>query len=348
MLRHPELYSSAGNSGQMGSVRPLIPIEIDPPDQRKYRRLIDPLFAPQRMRSLETPIENLANELIDGFSGISEIDFAQQFSLPFPSQVFLTLIGLPLDDLPTLLEMKDGVLRAHHVLGTDFDDPRCDVLKKEMANAIYEYFGRALDDRERERTEDILSGLLEGEIDGRRLTRHELLDICFIPLIGGLDTVSASLDCFFTFLAEHPAHRRQIVEDPSLIPSAIEELLRHEAPVMMTSLIVTADTQLASCRVKAGDTVFMIHGASNTDEDGLPDAGEVHFDRQGCRHFSFGGGVHRCLGSNLARLELRTALGVWHSRIPDYRIKPGVELNFTPVIRTTYTFPMVLGASIDE
>ncbi|MGO8859157.1 MAG: cytochrome P450 [Acidimicrobiales bacterium] len=348
VLRHPELFSSAGNSGQMGTDRPLIPIEIDPPDQRKYRRMIDPLFAPQRMRALEAPIEKLVNELIDRFGGASEIDFAKQFSLPFPSQVFLTLIGLPLDDLPRLLEMKDGVLRAHHVLGTDFDDPRCEVLKKEMAGAIYDYFDRALNNRESERADDILSGLLEGEVDGRRVTRQELLDICFILLIGGLDTVSASLDCFFAFLAEHPTHRRQIVEDPSLIPPAIEELLRYEAPVMMTSRIVTEDTKLGECPVKAGDNLFMFHGASNTDEEGLPDAGEVKFDRPSYRHLSFGGGVHRCLGSNLARLELRTALRVWHSRIPDYRIKPGLELEFTPVIRTTYTFPMVLGASIEH
>jgi cytochrome P450 len=144
VLRHPEIFSSAGNSGQMGTDRPLIPIEIDPPDQRKYRRMIDPLFAPQRMQTLEAPIEELVNELIDRFGSASEIDFAKQFSLLFPSQVFLTLIGLPLDDLPRLLDMKDGVLRAHPVLRTDFDDPRCEVLKPEMAGAIYDYFDPAL------------------------------------------------------------------------------------------------------------------------------------------------------------------------------------------------------------
>ena len=346
VLRHPEIFSSAGNSGQMGTDRALIPIELDPPEQRKYRKVIDPLFAPQRLRGLETPIEKLVNDLIDGFGGATEIDFAKQFSIPFPSQVFLTLIGLPLRDLPRFLEMKDGIVRANQVLGTDFDDPRCEVLKKEMALSIYDYFDRALNDRERERTDDVLSGLLDAELEGRPLTRQQLLDICFPLFIGGLDTVSASLDCFFAFLAEHPDHRRQIVQDPSLIPAALEELFRYEPPIMMTGRVVTTDTELAGCPIKAGDQLFMFHGASNTDEDGLPDAGEVRFDRQGFRHFAFGGGVHRCLGSNLARLELRVAMRVWHSRIPDYRIKPGAELEFTPVIRTTYTFPMLLHTSL--
>jgi cytochrome P450 len=300
------------------------------------------------MNILEPSIESSANDLIDHFGEAREIDFAAQFSVPFPSQVFLTLMGLPLEDLPRLLEMKDGIVRPHHVLGTDFDDPLCKAFRKETAAAIYGYFDHALDDRQLRGPEgtDILSGLLHGEVDGRSLSREELLDTCFLLMIGGLDTVSASLDCFFAFLSEHPGHRREIVEDPSLIPSAVEEMLRVESPVMLVPRRVTQDTELRGCPLKEGDHVLLFHGAANTDTSEEPDADDVQFGREANRHFSFGGGVHRCLGAHLARLELRTALRVWHARIPDYRIPPEVVLNFTAVVRTTETFPMILGESL--
>ncbi|HEY6533419.1 MAG TPA: cytochrome P450 [Acidimicrobiales bacterium] len=346
VLRHPEIYTSSGNAGSMGTERALIPLEIDPPVHRAWRRIVDPIFSPQRMALLEGPIEQLVHGLIDDFGDATEIDFAQQFSVPFPSQVFLAMIGLPLDDLPHLLAMKDGIMRAHVVLGTHFDDPRCQAFKEKTADEIFAYFGDALDAREQQRTDDVLSDLLDAEIDGRPLTRDELLEICFPLLLGGLDTVSATLDCFFAYLAEHPDHRRQIVDDPSIVRGAVEELFRYETPLMMTPRVVAGDAILAGCPVQAGDTVYMLHGVSNLDLDGLPDADEVRFDRDGNRHLSFGGGPHRCLGSHLARLELRVALRVWHERIPDYRIAPGVELEFTPVIRATDTFPMVLGESL--
>lgn len=348
VLRQPELFSSAGFNGMFGADRPGIPIELDPPEQRRYRKYIDPLFSPQRMRALEPSINRLVNDLIDDFGDATEIDFAKQFSIPFPSQVFLTLIGLPLGDLSRFLEMKDGLLRPHIVLGVDFADPRCQTFKAEIAQVLYSYFNEALDEREAERTDDVLSGLLDAEVQGQRLSREEILDICFPLFVGGLDTVSASLDCFFTFLAEHPGHRRQLVDDPSLIPSAVEELFRWETPVMMAPRTAVADADLDGCPVKSGDLMFVFFAAANTDSDGIPDPEEVRFDREGVRNFAFGGGVHRCLGSNLARVELRTALSAWHSRIPEYRIKPGVELQFTPVIRTTETFPMLLGTSIES
>jgi cytochrome P450 len=346
VLRNPDRFSSASHSGQMGSPRPLIPIEYDPPEQKKYRKLLDPLFAPQRMQPLAEPVEQLVNELIDGFGDATEIDFAAQFSIPLPSRVFLALMGLPYDHLDRFLAMKDGVIRTHVVLGTTFDDPQCAVHKQRTAQEICEYFDAALDERVRHRTDDVLSGLLDAEVEGRRLTREEMIDICFLLLVGGLDTVSASLDCFFQFLAEHPDHRRLLVADPSLVPGAVEELLRRESPVMLTPRTATVDTELAGCPVHAGDQVFMFHGAANADPEFVADGFDVRFDREANRHLSFGGGVHRCLGSNLARLELRTALRVWHTRIPDYRIPTGVELQFTPMIRSTSTFPMELGVSI--
>jgi cytochrome P450 len=144
----------------------------------------------------------------------------------------------------------------------------------------------------------------------------------------------------FSFLAEHPEHRRQLVENPDIIPNAIEELLRWETPVMMVSRVAVEDTELSGCPVHKGDHAIVVIGSANTDEAEFPDAHEVRFDREVNRHIAFGGGVHRCLGSHLARLELRVALREWHKRIPEYEIEPDHELVYTTGIRSIDYFPM--------
>jgi cytochrome P450 len=346
VLHEPLVFSSHVPIGSLGTERPLIPLNIDPPDHRKYRKLLDPLFAPHRMRLLEEPVTALVNELIDGFGDSGQIDFTTQFSIPFPSEVFLTLLGLPLEELPSLLTMKDGIIRPGHVIGKPMQHPDSLAYQEATARSIYEYFQRVLDQRTLEPRDDLLSGFLTAEVDGDRLSREQILDICFLFLIAGLDTVSASLDCFFFFLAEHPARRREIVEDPSLIPAVVEELLRWETPVVAVSRVAAEDTEVDGCPIKAGDPVMVLIGSANTDESELADAEVVRWDRRANRHLGFGGGIHRCLGSHLARLELRVALQAWHKRIPDYQVSPGAELVFTNGIRSLDTFPMLLGSSI--
>jgi len=198
-----------------------------------------------------------------------------------------------------------------------------------------------LDEREVERRDDLLSRFLDAEVDGHQLTRDDILDVCFLFLIAGLDTVSASLDCFFGYLCEHPEQRRQLVADPSLVPSAVEELLRWESPVGSIARVATEDAEILGCPIRKGDMVGISLGSIDTDEAALPDAYDVRFDREVNPHNAFGGGVHRCLGSHLARLELRVALREWHTRIPEYSVKPGHELVYTPAIRSLDTFPMV-------
>jgi cytochrome P450 len=342
-FRLPELFSSAATVDvlAMGAVRPLIPLQIDPPDHVKYRKILDPLFAPRKMAALEAPVAALVNDLIDGFIERGEVDFAQEFSIPMPTQVFLTLLGLPLADLDLFLAMKDGIIRPDHVVGKPRDDEETLAYQNDIGQSIYDYFNRELDAREVERRDDLLSGFLDAEVDGQRLTREDILDICFLFFIAGLDTVSASLDCFFGYLCEHPEQRDQLVADPSLVPSAVEELLRWETPVGGIMRVAAEDTELMGCPIHKGDMVSISLGSVDTDEAALPDAYEVRFDREVNPHNAFGGGVHRCLGSHLARLELRVALREWHRRIPEYAVQEGHELVYTPAIRSLETFPMV-------
>ena len=344
-LRHPEIFSSNMDAVDLKNKRPMIPLQIDPPEHKKFRKLLDPLFAPRKMALLDDEVSALVNRLIDGFIDRGEVDFAKEFSIPFPSQVFLTLLGLPLDELDRFLVMKDGIIRPDHVTGKPYGSKAVNDYQQKVADSVYDYFDEILDQREVERRDDLLSHFLSAEVEGDRLSREDILDICFLFLIAGLDTVTATLDCMFSFLAQHPEHRRQIVENPTVIPNAIEELLRWETPVMGVARVAVEETELGGCPIHKGDSVMIMLGSANTDETEFPDADEVRFDREVNRHIAFGGGVHRCLGSNLARLELRVALREWHKRIPEYEVEPGHTLVYTPSIRSIEHFPMRFTAS---
>jgi len=344
-LRHPEIFSSNMDAVDLKNKRPMIPLQIDPPDHKKFRKLLDPLFAPRKMALLDDEVSALVNHLIDGFVERGEVDFAKEFSIPFPSQVFLTFLGLPLDELDRFLVMKDGIIRPDHVIGKPYGSRAVHDYQQKVADSVYDYFEEILDQREVERRSDLLSHFLDAEVEGDRLSREDILDICFLFLIAGLDTVTATLDCMFSFLAQHPDHRRQIVESPEVIPNAIEELLRWETPVMGVARVAVEETELGGCPVHVGDAVMIMLGSANTDETEFPDADQVSFNREVNRHIAFGGGIHRCLGSNLARLELRVALREWHKRIPEYEVEPGHTLVYTPSIRSIEHFPMRFTAS---
>jgi cytochrome P450 len=297
------------------------------------------------MALLEESLSALVNDLIDAFIEDGEVDFATQFSIPYPSQVFLTLLGLPTEELPRFLAMKDGIIRPDQVTGSPWNSATMLAHQQATADSIYEYFDGLLDERELERKDDLVSRFLDSEVEGEKLTREEILEICFLFLIAGLDTVTATLDCMFGYLSQHPEQRQALVDDPDLIPAAIEELLRWETPVMGVVRIAVGEAELGGCPVHKGDQVMIMLGSANTDESDLPDADVVRFDRDTNRHLAFGGGVHRCLGSHLARQELRIALREWHRRIPEYAVKPGETLVYTPAIRSIEHFPMVFTAA---
>jgi cytochrome P450 len=343
-LRHPEVFSSNMDAVDLKNKRPMIPLQIDPPDHKKFRKLLDPIFAPRKMQAMDDEVSALVNNLIDAFIEKDGVDFAKEFSVPFPSVVFLTLLGLPPEDLDIFLTMKDGIIRPDHVTGKSRDSKESSDYQQKIADSVYDYFNQVLDKRELERRDDLLSLFLDADIEGERLSREDILDICFLFLIAGLDTVTATLDCMFSFLAQNPDHRRQLVEDPSIIPNAIEELLRWETPVMSIARVAVADTELGGCPVHAGDQLMVMIGSANTDQAEFPDGDIVRFDREVNPHIAFGGGIHRCLGSHLARLELRVALREWHKRIPDYEVEPGHTLVYTAGIRSIDHFPMRLTA----
>ncbi|AYJ05291.1 cytochrome P450 [Mycobacterium avium] len=336
-LKHTELFSSNMDAVDLGNVRPLIPLQIDPPEHAKYRRILDPLFTPREMARREPLVTELVNEMIDRFAARGECDFHAEFAVPLPCTVFLQLLGLPLEDLDRFLLWKDGVIRPAGDSGFD----RRHESSAGVAQQIYEYFDKAIDEHIAVPRDDVLSAMIAADVGGQPLSREELLDICFLFLIAGLDTVTDSLDCFFVYLARHPEHRRQLVERPDVLPGAVEELLRWETPVPGVARVATQDVEVGGCPISKGERVSPLLGAANTDPAEFPDPETVDFTRSPNRHRAFGGGPHRCLGSHLARMELRVALREFHGRIPDYEIKPGTQLTYTAALRSVESLPLV-------
>ncbi|EUA10085.1 cytochrome P450 family protein [Mycobacterium kansasii 732] len=284
--------------------------------------------------------------MIDRFAGRGECDFHAEFAVPLPCTVFLQLLGLPLEDLDKFLEWKDGVIRPAG--STGYDD-RHDA-SAAVAQQIYEYFDRAIDDHIANPRDDVLSAMIaatfKGQVAGQRLSREELLDICFLFLIAGLDTVTDSLDCFFVYLARHPEHRCQLIGQPDILPHAVEELLRWETPVPGVARVAMQDVEVGGCPISKGERVSPLLGAANTDPAEFPDPDLVDFNRNPNRHRAFGGGPHRCLGSHLARMELRVALREFHRRIPDYDIKPGTRLVYTAALRSVEALPLTFPVAL--
>ncbi len=337
-LRHPEIFSSNMEAVNIGNKYPLIPLQIDPPDHVKYRKLLDPLFSRKKMLQLDPEIRQLANQLIDRFIDKGECEFDKDFAIPFPCTVFLHLMGLPLDELDLFLELKDGIIRP------DTTDPgERDKLVNATGERIHAYFEQAIEDRMKRRDEGLLSLFLDAEVDGNKLSRTEIHGICYLFLLGGLDTVTATLGCGISYLAQHPEQRQKLVENPALMHSAIEELLRWESPVGGVIRIATRDVTIGGVEIKAGETVGINLGSADVDDVGFPHADQVDFARKVNPHFAFGGGVHKCLGSHLARLEIRVAFSEIHRRIPVYSIKPGETPQYSLAIREVQYLPLVFG-----
>ena len=335
VLHNPKLFSSNGDQGQQ--MAPLIPISFDPPVHSKWRRLLDPFFSPREMAKLEADITLQANELIDRFIDRGECDYADEYAVPLPCSVFLKIMGLPLEDLDAFVNLKDRLLRG---TGESFQSQ--DEVQKQAHEELDARLEALLNERRRQPQDDLLTQLLHSEIDGRPLTQEELVSASNLLFIAGLDTVTDSLTCFYSFLGIHQEHRQRIVDDPEVIPRAIEEMLRYESPVtMVLPRQVTEETELGGCPLHQGDRIIPLLGSANNDERVIDDPEVVDFDRPSFRHYAFGAGVHRCLGSHLARLELRVSLREWHRRIPEYHIPEGTELQWASLLRQVEHLPLV-------
>jgi cytochrome P450 len=320
VMKNPEIFSSKEAFDSLGSPIPLVPIAFDPPEQTRYRRILQPFFSPRAIRPLEPELRRQVIELIEPIAERGECDFIADLSGKFPIQVFLTLFGLPLDMRDQFIVWKDAILEMSDASSAGVPEASEDGMRK--AGELFMYLASLVQERRGVAGEDILSQLLSAEGEDA-LTDDEAIGLCFLFILAGLDTVMDALGFGMERLARNPDRRREIVDDPSIIPAAIEELVRLDPPAPFVPRVTTRETMLDGQVLPKGTRVTNLLAVANLDEDGRPEPYEINFQRGDNPHISFGVGVHRCLGSHLARLEMRIVYEEWHRRIPDYRIADG-------------------------
>jgi len=291
-----------------------IPTFLDPPEHGKYRKLYNARFSPAMVTRVTSAAREAANEYIDAFVDDGRCDFMTAFADPFPTNVFLNAINLPTEDTPLFVAWVHAVFG-----GLSGTDPDAGVrAQAEMRD----YFKEMFDRRRAEPQDlevDILTYLLSAEVDGEPIREENLLNMAVVLVLAGLDTTKSQLGYNFHYLATHPDDRRRIVDDPALIPSAIEELLRYHAFVPPARKLAH-DVEYEGCPMKKGQMVLMPLWSATRDPRAFEDAGTVRLDRNPNRHIAFGAGPHRCAGAHLARRELLVAMEEWHKRIPDYHL----------------------------
>jgi cytochrome P450 len=320
VLRDTALFSSEGfTHPDYDSDYVMIPSEFDPPEHTKYRTQLNPHFSPARIGQMEPMVRQACRDLVSDLAPRGQGDLITDFALQFPTTVFMGMLGVPVDDLDTLITW------VHHSQHTSHADDPDGKIRDGADRAIHEFMGAIAEDRKQHPREDIVSRLLECRIDDRPINDRELGGMLYLLFLAGLDTVASMLGWSFMHLAQHPEDRRRICDDPSLIPGTVEELLRYYSIVTM-SRHATADVKMQGCPIHKGDRVVVPTATANRDPSAFPDADQFQLDRTPNRHIAFGAGPHRCVGSHLARLELRVALEEWHRLIPDYTINDGAAL----------------------
>jgi cytochrome P450 len=345
--QNPDIVSlnpATGLNFGMGSQEPLIPLHLEGKRHLHFRKLLAPLFTARKMAKLDAKIRALADELIDGFIGAGHVELHAEFCKPLASILFLRLFGLPLDLMDTLIGMKDTILKND---GTDRNEQeRIGLAEGEKLRKLLR---AQLDARHADggRYDDLLDEFIHFELDGERLTDDEVENIMHMFTVAGLDTVTSSLSCLFAWLATHQEDRDRLVADPARLPKAIEELLRFESPVPSGGARWAArDTEINGVPVKKGELIYLCWASANLDPATFDEPLIPKLDRRHTPHVAFAVGTHHCLGSHLARTELRVAIDQFHRRITNYRVADGEEIEYEFAgVRQAKRLPLAFTAS---
>lgn len=295
--------------------RKWIPGQIDPPAHTSYRRMLLPLFAPDKVEGIEDQVRASAARLIDAFAGSGRCEFFHDFARPYPAVMFARQMGLPEDDVVRFKDWADDMMSDQH--------ERARAADYEVAA----YLAGLIQERKRRTAGgDWMDIIVQGTYDGRPFSDDEMLNMAQFMFLAGLITVTSLLGVCFFHLAQRPDLRAEL-RDPALLPTAVEEMLRfcgNTSPCRE----LKQDTEFAGVQMRRGDIVFLSTPAANHDHREFPNPERIDFHRSPNRHLTFGVGVHRCLGLRLAKLEIAVALEEWHRLVPDYGITPGTELRW--------------------
>ncbi|MET3841660.1 cytochrome P450 [Bradyrhizobium sp. OAE829] len=311
------------------------PITSDPPDHRPLRMVLIPPFTPQAVAALEGRTRAVCNELIDAFieNGIGDgaVDYAQHI----PVRIIAHMLGIPASDGDRFrgwitMALQDGITNQ--------------AVLKQAEEEMSAYFAEQIKQRRGQLGEDLVSFLIQArQPNGEAFSDHQVLGALRLLLVAGTDTTWSAIGSAIWHLATVPGDRERLVREPELIPTAIEELLRAYAPVTMAREIVD-DVAVGGCPMKRGEMVLVSFPAANRDPRKFPDADKVVIDRKENPHVAFGLGIHRCIGSNLARMEMRVAVEEWLRRIPEFRLDPSRPMTWSQgTVRGPRLLPIVFG-----
>jgi cytochrome P450 len=296
------------------------PITSDPPVHKPAKQLLLPPFTPDAMKKLEPRVRAICNELIDGFIADRKVDAAARYSKYIPVRAIAHMLGIPESDSDLFINW------IHMILELGIRD------ENKLLEAVHEmsdYFRAHIEQRRSKPGDDLISYLMNAKLpNGAPLEDTHVTGTLRLLLIAGIDTTWSAIGASLWHLATTPDDRRRLAAEPLLMPTAIEELLRAYSPVTMAREVMK-ETVVSGCPVKPGNMVLLSFPTANRDPAVFPDADRVVLDRRENRHAAFGLGIHRCVGSNLARMEMTVAIEEWLKRIPEFRLDPDGEVTWS-------------------
>jgi cytochrome P450 len=334
-LRDHETFSSSNNPLVGKAFPPLVLILDDPPRHTRFRRLVNKAFTLKRIEALIPWITSVADELLDEIGTDEAVDIVQRYTIPLPVKVIARLLGIPGDDYETFKRWSDAFLSL-----VSMDN----VERMRSIQEMVEYFGKMAAARRAQRAEDLLTALVEAEVDGEKMEEWEILGFCILLLIAGNETTTNLIGNIFNLLSEWPDLWQQLRNDRSLAETVIEETLRYESPVQRLSRATTRDVEVSGVLIPKGDLVTIFFGAANRDPAEFNNPDEFRLDRDLRNHLAFGMGIHYCLGAPLARAEAKVSLATFLDRFS--AIRPGkappVRQTMTPVVFGFEHLPLIL------
>jgi cytochrome P450 len=314
------------------------PITSDPPEHKPAKQLLLPPFTPDAMKRLAPRVRAICNELIDEFIAEGKCDAAARYSKHIPVRAIAHMLGIPEKDSELFIKW------IHEILELGIKDDR---ILMQAVQEMSAYFAGQIEQRKKHPTEDLISTLMNArDKNGQPLSDAHVLGTLRLLLIAGIDTTWSAIGASLWHLAKTPADRDRLIAEPELLPTAIEEFLRAYSPVTMAREVMK-ETEISGCPVKPGNMVLLSFPAANRDPAVFPDADKVVIDRKENRHAAFGLGIHRCVGSNLARMEMMVAIEEWLKRIPDFRLDPAGKVTWSEgTVRGPRQLPMLFGTAV--
>ncbi|MDA4085049.1 cytochrome P450 [Mycolicibacterium hassiacum] len=341
---HPQLFSSTKgitipDPDQPEPVQEGALIFTDPPRHRQLRKLINTAFPRRQVALLEPKVRQIVYGIFEEVKSGSVQEFAESFAAPLPTRMIAELLGASPDDWERFRRWSDAC--------TGTADPEIELDAMEAIGELFEYFQQLIADRRNEPRNDMMSVLAHAEVDGARLSDEDLLNFAFLLLVAGNETTRNLIALGTLALIEHPEQRQKLIDNPALIPNAVEEMLRYTSPVTHMARHATEDVEIRGQLIRKGETVVMLYGSANRDEEIFgDDAEEFNVERNPNPHIAFGCGEHSCIGAQLARLEARVFFEVLLGRYPKLELVGDVDRMRATMVPGVKRMPVRMEAGV--